>query len=305
MNAKLVHQVDNQIALEQIAPLISTNVRLVLIVVIEMLAVKIPNFLIRARVLLVMRATVKFAEMSMNALLSDISVIAMLTASILLVNITVSAKTVMKEMAGDAMMLMNVPETRVMVIPYVTILQALINARNVQLVIVLVDHNVSILMSVTVVLTSVIQMLDVKIGKVVMTAIVMLVIPVMVEAVEMSMNVQQINTIGRFQHEFRKIGFLTFRKSLRFFGINVETSHCQNGYRCVNGIGSFKCSDIDECSTNQHQCDPNAMCKNTNGAYDCTCAGGYEGKFIIGNINTFIIRVTIWNSKIRSDIKVT
>lgn len=90
---------------------------------------------------------------------------------------------------------MNVPETRVMVIPYVTILQALINARNVQLVIVLVDHNVSILMSVTVVLTSVIQMLDVKIGKVVMTAIVMLVIPVMVEAVEMSMNVQQINTI--------------------------------------------------------------------------------------------------------------
>lgn len=104
MNAKLVHQVDNQIALEQIAPLISTNVRLVLIVVIEMLAVKIPNFLIRARVLLVMRATVKFAEMLTNALLGDISVIAMPTASILLVDITVSAKTVMKEMAGDVMM---------------------------------------------------------------------------------------------------------------------------------------------------------------------------------------------------------
>ena len=36
-------------------------------------------------------------------------------------------------------------------------------------------------------------------------------------------------------------------------------------------------ANINECETGKHHCDSNAFCKNTKGAYICTCKPGYNG----------------------------
>ena len=35
--------------------------------------------------------------------------------------------------------------------------------------------------------------------------------------------------------------------------------------------------DIDECTSKIHNCDRNALCKNTEGSFTCTCKPGYKG----------------------------
>ena len=35
--------------------------------------------------------------------------------------------------------------------------------------------------------------------------------------------------------------------------------------------------DIDECSSNSHSCDANAVCNNTHGSHTCRCKAGYTG----------------------------
>ena len=55
---------------------------------------------------------------------------------------------------------------------------------------------------------------------------------------------------------------------------------CSKGYRCLNTMGSYTCSDVDECLDDLHDCNiSNSACNNTYGSYTCTCLSGYKGKF--------------------------
>ena len=48
--------------------------------------------------------------------------------------------------------------------------------------------------------------------------------------------------------------------------------------------------DINECSTNSHSCDVNAVCGNTLGSYTCACKPGYwgNGRTCSGKLNSVI-----------------
>ena len=36
-------------------------------------------------------------------------------------------------------------------------------------------------------------------------------------------------------------------------------------------------SDVDECTTDTHNCDVNAVCTDTDGSFTCACNSGYSG----------------------------
>ena len=46
-------------------------------------------------------------------------------------------------------------------------------------------------------------------------------------------------------------------------------------YRNRNAIINY--SLVDECSTNVHNCDSNAVCSDTDDSYSCDCVVGYVG----------------------------
>ena len=48
----------------------------------------------------------------------------------------------------------------------------------------------------------------------------------------------------------------------------------------------FNSADLEECATNTHNCDVNADCVNTMGAYSCICRAGYtrDGQTCNGKI---------------------
>ena len=45
----------------------------------------------------------------------------------------------------------------------------------------------------------------------------------------------------------------------------------------IFSLWGFFFKDIDECTSNNHNCDINAFCNNTEGSHNCTCKPGYSG----------------------------
>ena len=39
----------------------------------------------------------------------------------------------------------------------------------------------------------------------------------------------------------------------------------------------INCVDVDECSSDTNECDPNALCTNVEGSYVCRCKKGFTG----------------------------
>ncbi|CAH3179316.1 unnamed protein product, partial [Porites lobata] len=62
----------------------------------------------------------------------------------------------------------------------------------------------------------------------------------------------------------------------------VHTLGARQGYTW-NDVPCDKCynytcfTDLDECTTNSHTCDVNAVCQNTAGSHTCSCKAGYTG----------------------------
>ena len=50
--------------------------------------------------------------------------------------------------------------------------------------------------------------------------------------------------------------------------------HCKDGFKRDE---NQTCIDIDECSTNKNDCDPNANCTNSEGSYECFCRQSFFG----------------------------
>lgn len=48
-------------------------------------------------------------------------------------------------------------------------------------------------------------------------------------------------------------------------------------------------SDIDECSTDEHNCDINANCTDNPGSFECTCNPGYSGDGVNGSCIGMIV----------------
>ncbi|XP_028408846.1 uncharacterized protein LOC114531439 [Dendronephthya gigantea] len=73
--------------------------------------------------------------------------------------------------------------------------------------------------------------------------------------------------------------------------VRRETNKCNHRARCINTVGSFRCTctagyrlnddlrtcnDVDECERNTHSCSANGFCHNTRGSYKCSCKKGYQ-----------------------------
>lgn len=52
----------------------------------------------------------------------------------------------------------------------------------------------------------------------------------------------------------------------------------ENSHPTIAQKSFFAKIDVDECNTTEsNQCDPNAVCNNTEGSYTCRCRRGYMG----------------------------
>ena len=72
---------------------------------------------------------------------------------------------------------------------------------------------------------------------------------------------------------FRRIVFC--QAVCSFFGKMVSLTVAQLTF--IHSYSFNLVLDIDECSSNSHSCDANAVCNNTRGSYTCACKLGYSG----------------------------
>ena len=68
-----------------------------------------------------------------------------------------------------------------------------------------------------------------------------------------------------------------------------DSHTCDSNAICKNTFGSYECNcitgyvaigkscDVNECDSDNHRCHTNAVCTNIFGSYDCDCAPGYFG----------------------------
>ena len=72
--------------------------------------------------------------------------------------------------------------------------------------------------------------------------------------------------------------------------LSEELHSCLSNAKCVNVIGTYKCTclpgyegdgrsctDVNECSIRKHNCSTDSLCNNTIGSYTCTCRDGFQG----------------------------
>ena len=74
-----------------------------------------------------------------------------------------------------------------------------------------------------------------------------------------------------------------FELDIDFCDENASYTNTDGSYKCTCGNGYFSdgrsCSDINECSTGNHNCDINkARCNNFIGSFGCECKLGYVGR---------------------------
>lgn len=74
---------------------------------------------------------------------------------------------------------------------------------------------------------------------------------------------------GQFQEAICKCNF-------GYDGDGVDRCNrvCKPGFE---PDGDFLCMNLNECENNSHECDENALCKDTEGSYECKCDVGYFG----------------------------
>ena len=58
--------------------------------------------------------------------------------------------------------------------------------------------------------------------------------------------------------------------------INADNNACLKNFKSQTIIYILP-TDVNECDTNEHNCDQNAYCVNTFGSFDCTCRRNFAG----------------------------
>ncbi|XP_020628699.1 angiopoietin-related protein 7-like [Orbicella faveolata] len=59
--------------------------------------------------------------------------------------------------------------------------------------------------------------------------------------------------------------------------VPLDRKISQHFIKLTSSVFPFLSLDIDECSTNSHSCDANAICNNTEGGHNCACKDGFIG----------------------------
>lgn len=75
----------------------------------------------------------------------------------------------------------------------------------------------------------------------------------------------------------------------------VPLSSLQPGNIKITGICLFITSDINECTSSIDDCHKDAVCSNTDGAFTCSCKGGFsgDGRQCAGAVSSYFLSIFI------------